>query len=127
MLLHILSEAHIRLEMEGEHGLEVVGEHLGPVQMLAASLALCTASVMHDYAATAHFHLHQFAIEVTWEYAEHPYRVGNMTMRLHVGADVPPSRQKALLRAAEQCTVHNTLTHGTHIDMTLEVPGVEQA
>ncbi len=127
MLLHIVSDDHIRLEVDGGDGLEVHGEHFGPVQMLAASLALCTASVMHDYAATAHLHLHQFAIEVQWTYANHPYRVSNIAMRLEVGPDVPPSRQKALLRAAEQCTVHNTLTHGSHIDMTLEVPGVEQA
>lgn len=126
MHLHIIREDHIRLEINGEDGLEVVGERFGPVQMLAASLALCTASVMQDYAATAHFHLHQFAVVVAWAYAEQPYRASHFDMTLEVGADVPPSRQKALLRAAEQCTVHNTLTHGSHIEMRLEVEG-EQA
>jgi uncharacterized OsmC-like protein len=123
MQLHIIREDHIRLEIDGESGLEVVGEHFGPLQMLAASLALCTASVMQDYAATAHFHLHQFAVVVAWQYAEQPYRASHFDMVLEVGADVPPSRQKALLRAAEQCTVHNTLSHGSTIAMRLEVEG----
>lgn len=128
MLLHILDTEHIRLEMDGTDGLDVHGEEFGPIQMLAASLALCTASVMRDYAATAQFHLRQFTVDVRWNYAEHPYRVGHMHMTLEVGPDVPPSRHKALLRAAEHhCTVHNTLTHTTHIMTTLEVPGVEQA
>ena len=126
MHLHIIREDHIRLEINGEDGLEVIGEGFGPVQMLAASLALCTASVMQDYAATAHFHLHQFAVVVAWAYAEQPYRANHFDLILEVGADVPPSRQKALLRAAKQCTVHNTLTHGSHIETRLEVEG-EQA
>jgi uncharacterized OsmC-like protein len=127
MQLHIVSDEHVRLEMDDHNGLEVVGDHFGPLQMLAASLALCTASVIQDYAATAHLHLHQFAVAVTWDYAEHPYRVGHMEMTLQVGPEVPPNRQKAILRAAEQCTVHNTLTHGAQINMRLEVPGAEQA
>ncbi|HEX6288522.1 MAG TPA: OsmC family protein [Herpetosiphonaceae bacterium] len=127
MQLHVVDDKHIRLEIDGEHGLEVIGDPFGPLQMMAASLALCTASVMQDYAATAHFHLHHFAVVVVWDYTEQPYRVGHMQMTLQVGPDVPPSRQKALLRAAQQCTVHNTLTHGARIEMTLEVPGAEQA
>ena len=126
MHLHIVHDEHIRLEMDGEDGLEVIGEHFGPLQMLAASLALCTAAAMQDYAATAHFHLHQFAVVVVWEYTEQPYRVGRFGMILEVGADVPPSRQKALLRAADQCTVHSTLTHGCKVETRLEVQG-EQA
>jgi uncharacterized OsmC-like protein len=62
-------------------------------------------------------------VVVAWQYAEQPYRASHFDMVLEVGADVPPSRQKALLRAAEQCTVHNTLSHGSTIAMRLEVEG----
>lgn len=126
MRLHVLEPTHIRLEIDGRAGLDGFGE-LKPVQMLAASLALCTAAVMQEYAATSQFQLHDFAIAVRWSYNERPRRVGQMQMRLEIGPHVPPSRQKALLRAAEHCTVHNTLTHSPRIEMTLEVPGVEQA
>jgi uncharacterized OsmC-like protein len=128
MLLHILDDQHVRLEFDDSEGLEVHGSPFGPLQMLAASLALCTASVMQDYATTAQFHLHDLAIDLAWHYAEEPYRVGQMHMRLEIGPDVPPSRHKALLRAAEHhCTVHNTLSHSTHIHTKLEVVGAEQA
>ena len=127
MQLHVMSDEHIWLEIDGQDGLDVHGDQFGPLQMLAASLALCTASVMQDYAVTAQFHLHHFAIAVHWSYAEQPYRVGQMHMVLEVGPDVPPSRQKALLRAAEHCTVHNTLKHATPVETTLEVLGAEQA
>ncbi len=128
MQLHIIDEQHVRLDLDDEDGLAVHGSPFGPLQMLAASLALCTASVIQDYATTAQFHLHQLAIDVLWDYADHPYRVGQMQMKLEIGPDVPPSRHNALLRAAEHhCTVHNTLTQATQIHTTLEVAGGEQA
>lgn len=128
MLLSIIDEQHVRLELDHADGLAVDGSPFGPLQMLAASLALCTASVMEDYATTAQFHLHDLAIDVTWDYAEQPYRVGHMQLKLEVGPEVPASRQKALLRAAEhQCTVHNTLTSATQIHTTMEIIGAEQA
>lgn len=127
MQLHIIDEQHVRLDLDDEDGLAVHGSPFGPLQMLAASLALCTASVIEDYATTAQFHLHQLGIEVLWDYVDDPYRVGQMQMKLEIGPDVPPSRHKALLRAAEQCTVHSTLMHATQIHTTMEVVGAEQA
>lgn len=129
MQVQVVDEQHIRLAVDGnDDGLEVVGAAFGPVQMLATSLALCTAAVMRDYATTAQFGLHRWVIDVQWAYAERPRRLHDIRMLLEVGPEVPPSRQSALLRAAEtQCTVHNTLTHTTHIRTKLEVPGVEQA
>lgn len=127
MQLDIVGDEHVRLVMDGEDGLDVQGGPFGPLQMLAASLALCTASVMQDYATTAQFHLHQFAIDIRWSYTEHPYRIGQIQTTIQVEPDVPPSRQRALLRAAEHCTVHNTLKHTANVHTTLEVPGVEQA
>ena len=127
MLLRIVAEDHVRLELDDSDGLNVDGPHFGPLQMLAASLALCTFSVLQDYATTAHLHLHDLAVDVRWDYVEHPYRVGEIKMSLEVGPDVPPSRHRALLRAAEQCTVHNTLTHSTRVETTLEVQGAQQA
>ena len=127
MLLYIVEDEHIRLEINGDEGLEIHGEPFGPLQMLATSLALCTASTMHDYAVTAQFHLHEFAIDVRWDYAEQPYRIGHIQMAVEVGPDIPPSRQNALLRSAKHCTVHNTLMHHTSVTTTLEVAGAEQA
>lgn len=125
MLLHVLAGEHLRLEIDGDPGLDVHGEQFGPLQMLAASLALCTASVIQDYAATAQFRLSDLAIDVRWSYSEEPYRIGLMHTLIEVGTNVPHSRRQALIRAAERhCTVHNTLTHGATIKTTLLTPGM---
>lgn len=127
MLLHIIADDHILLEMDDADEFEVHGSPFGSLQMLATSLALCTASVLQDYSTTAQFHLHGLAIDVRWRYADHPRRAADYQMTLLIDPHVPPSRHRALLRAAEQCTVHNTLTHGARVETTLEVVGAEQA
>jgi uncharacterized OsmC-like protein len=127
MQLHILNDNYIRLTVDGTDDLEIHGVPFGPLQMLAASLALCTASVLHDYAAIGQFKLIPFAVDVRSHYADHPYRVGRMQLGLVIGPHVPPSRHQALVRAVDQCTVHRTLTRGTSIETTLEVAGAEQA
>lgn len=127
MQLEIVDAAHVRLAVDGQDGLDVDGAPFGPLQMLATSLALCTAATVQDYAQTAQFQLLPCVVDVRWSYTDHPYRVEEMQMRLEVAPQVPPSRQQALLRAAEHCTVHNSLHRGVRIITTLEVPGVEQA
>ncbi len=112
MLLHILADEHIRLETAaGGAGLAIDGENFGPLQMLAASLALCTASVIQAYAETAHLDLHEFAIEVRWEYVEDPYRVGRYDMTLHLPEGLSTARHRAIGRVANTCSIHNTLQH----------------
>lgn len=127
MQLEIVDAAHVRLALDGQDGLDVAGAPFGPLQMLATSLALCTAVTVQDYAQTAQFRLLPCVVDVRWSYADHPYRVEQMQMRLEVSPHVPPSRQQALLRAAEHCTVHNSLQRGVRVTTTLEVPGVQQA
>ncbi len=128
MLLHVVAGEHLRLEVDGAPGLDVHGEQFGPLQMLAASLALCTASVISDYATTAQFKLADVVIDVHWSYSEEPYRIGLMHMHIRIGSQVPHNRRQALIRAAERhCTVHNTLSHGATIKTTLVTPGVELA
>lgn len=96
-------------------GLNVTGDEFGPLQMLATSLALCTASVVHAYGETAQLSLDGFAVAVAWEYADGPHRVGSFALTLHLPATVPEGRHRAILRAAETCTVHNTLLHSPAI------------
>ncbi len=128
MQLTILDEQHVRLATLGD-GFEVVGEHFGPLQMLATSLALCTASVVQAYGDTAQLNVAGFEIDVQWGYVEDPYRVGNFDMTLLLPPTVPPQRHKAVIRAANTCTVHHTLQHHPHIatDVAVLDPAAPQA
>jgi uncharacterized OsmC-like protein len=127
MLLKIFDDTHLRLELNGEDELEIGGAPFGALQMLATSLALCTGAVLHDYATAAQLVLEPFALEVRWRYAEHPRRVEHFDVEVLLGPHVPPSRHAALLRAAEHCPVHRTLTRGAKINTMLEVEGAQQA
>lgn len=127
MLLTVLAEDHIRFELDAHDELNIAGAPFGALQMLAASLALCTAAVLLDYATTAQVHLHGLALDVRWHYAERPRRISEMQLTLRIGPELPPNRHAALLRAAEHCTVHATLTHGARITTHLEVADGQQA
>ncbi len=127
MQLVMLDEAHVRLDTAaGGDGLSIEGDDFGPLPMLATSLALCTASVIHAYAETAHLDVHGFAVEVRWDYVDDPYRVGHFDLTLHLPASVPAARHRAILRAADTCTVHQTLTHSSTIETAVQTFAPEQ-
>ncbi len=127
MQLSIINDTQIRLDVDGDQALTIGGEALGALGMLASSLAMCTAAVLHEYATTAQFVLEPFTIEVRWQVAERPRRVQHFTMQVRVPPHVPWSRHTALLRAAEHCTVHNTLVGGATINSMVEVSNAQQA
>ncbi len=127
MQLTILNERHIRLDADGHEELAIDSEAFGPLQMLATSLALCTAAVLHEYAVTAQLTLEPFSIEVRWAYGGRPRRIEHFDVQLLLPPHVSPGRHAALLRATEYCTVHATLAHSTTIETTLEVEGAQQA
>ena len=120
MLLTIIAEDHIRLDTGGEDGLVVEGESFGPLPMLAASLALCTVSVIQSYADGAGVDVAGFGVEVRWNYVEDPYRVGRYDVTLHLPTSVPQSRHRAIVRVADTCTVHATLIHPPAIETVVE-------
>jgi uncharacterized OsmC-like protein len=86
-----------------------------PLHMLAGALATCTASVLSSYADPARLHVHGARLAIEWDYAEGPHRVGAYRMTIIWPDELPEGRRKALMRAAEQCTVHATLQHSPSI------------
>jgi uncharacterized OsmC-like protein len=81
-----------------------------PFHMLGGSLAACTFTVIASWAANAKLDVADLVIEVSWEFAEQPHRVGAMSIDLH-WPSLPPQRREAARRAANLCTVHHTLQH----------------
>lgn len=127
MQIVILDEQRIRLETAGgdEEELAVDGGPFGPIPMLAASLALCTASVIHSYAETARLDVDGLAIEINWDFAEDPHRIGHYTITLYLPEGVPAARHRAIIRAVDTCTVHQTLSHAPSFETVVEtlLPG----
>jgi putative redox protein len=85
------------------------GEGFGPLQMLVASLVLCTAAVLKTYANNVlRLEVAGLRLSAEWAYAERPKRVGEIQLEI-VWPGLPESRIEAVRRAAETCTVHRTL------------------
>ncbi len=121
MQISKLGDNHFRLDTAaGGEGLAVEADDFGPLPMLATSLALCTASVINSYADVAGLEVHGFAIEVRWEFADDPHRIGRFDLTLQLPASVPAARHRAILRAADTCTVHQTLTHSPIIETDIQ-------
>lgn len=87
-----------------------VHAHFSALPMFAASLGLCTASVVETYAERFDVTADDLEIRIDWEYAEAPYRVADIDMGI-TWPSLPESRRAAVERAAESCTIHNTLEH----------------
>lgn len=117
MKIILLSDDAIRLVPEpGPMTIEAssIEQQYSPFHMLASSLATCTFSVLHSWAANAKLSADDLAIEVRWQFAQEPYRVGEMRLT-YDWPSLPPSRIRAVARAAELCTVHATLRHSPSI------------
>lgn len=94
---------------------EGVHAHYSALQMFATSLGLCTASVIETYGERFDASAEDLAIRVDWSYAEDPYRVDQIEMTID-WPSVPESRREAVRRAAETCTLHNTLHQPPEVD-----------
>jgi uncharacterized OsmC-like protein len=82
--------------------------HFSAMEMFATSIGLCTYSVLMSYAEQASAGTTGLAIRMRWRYAEGPYRISGIDMDI-TWPELPANRLKAAERAAEQCTLHNTL------------------
>lgn len=120
LLLHGPTELEVvelgsagHLHVEGDAG----GEGFGPLQMLAASLALCTASVMISYdEGVARVGVDGLSVRVRWSYGDR--RVDAMEMDI-VWPALPEKRLEPARRAAASCTVHRTLHDPPRVTTTV--------
>jgi uncharacterized OsmC-like protein len=113
----LLSEDSIRLEPQaGMLTIEAPDEktEYSPFHMLASSLATCSWSVLASWASNTGLEVVDLAIEVSWEFADNPNRVGRMDMRLD-WPSLPAERVEVARRAAALCAIHASLSHPTEV------------
>lgn len=116
MRIILESEASVRLAA-GSEGVVLEpepGVALSPFHLLAASLAMCTWSVLMGWAEAASLDASGLELVVAWEFGGDPIRVEEMRMGVE-WPGLPAGRRGAAERAASQCTVHHTLEHGSRV------------
>ena len=123
MKITLLSEDRIRMDARaGPLSVEAESAemHYSPFHMLASGLASCTLSVLAAWGSNAGYDPDDLHIEVGWEFAEDPHRVGRMEVDIE-WPSLPPERHAAAVRAAGLCTIKKTLE--TPPELAVEVRG----
>lgn len=113
MKITLLSDDRIRMDAKaGPLSVEAESAETqySPFHMLASGLASCTLSVLAAWGSNAGLSPDDLEVEVGWEFAENPHRVGRMEMQL-LWPSLPPERHAAAVRAAGLCTIKKTLEH----------------
>jgi putative redox protein len=87
-----------------------------PTELLVGSLASCVAFYAGRYLERHGFGRGGLRVTAEFAMARQPTRVGSVRLRVHVPAELPPERARALRAFAARCTVHNTLHHQPAID-----------
>jgi uncharacterized OsmC-like protein len=126
MKLILESDEAVLLEAGESPGLEIEPAQetiaLSPFHLLAASLAICTYSVLWGWAQHAQLGVADLQLRGGWSFAESPKRVGSIALQLR-WPSLPPERWSAALRAAELCTIHATLAHPPDMHISMEGEG----
>ena len=113
MKITLTSEESIRLEQTpGPMTIEAASadQQYSPFHMLASSLAFCTFSILHSWAENKDLSPDALSVDVAWQFAEKPHRVGSMQITF-AWPGLPADRLAQAKRVAALCTVHKTLEH----------------
>lgn len=117
----------MRITVEGETALTVAGGgegleieeeggRLGPLEMLAASLATCTVAVLTSWGRNVGLDPDDLVVRLEWEYVDDPYRVGRYDLEVR-WPGLPDGRRDRARRVVEACTVHHTLAHPPEMEV----------
>jgi putative redox protein len=91
----------------------------GPLELLPASLGTCVAYFVQQFLATRGVDTSGLEVEVGVLGAPNPHRIGRFEVSVVLPGGVPERYRELVVRAAETCTVHHTLTHRPEIVVTL--------
>jgi putative redox protein len=95
------------------------GKGMTPPEHCVAGLAACVGVYVRDFAAARNIPHEGFRVEAEWERADNPARIGKILIRLYMPSEVPERYRQPLIRAAEQCLVHNTLRMAPQVSIAL--------
>ena len=88
-------------------------------ELLLASLGSCIGSVLVYFADRHDIDLEGMKIDLDWEIAEGPHRIGAIDVAVSIPKHLPPDQAQTLDRVAHSCLIHNTLTHPPSISLDL--------
>ena len=86
-------------------------EGMTPVDMLISSLGACIGVFIAGILSRRKVDLSKCSVSLDWEMADSPRRVGNIAVKINLPEGLSETDKETVLKAANKCTVHNTLHH----------------
>lgn len=93
---------------------------LSPTELLVASLGSCIVYYVVVFLERRKVPAEGLKVILDWEYAENPRRIGKINASISLDAILDEKQKKGLLKIAQSCTVHNTLTHAPQINVSMQ-------
>src|ERR1044072_5316921 len=93
---------------------------MSTVDLFVGSLAGCVALFVTRFCVRHRLSTYGLTIDAEWSMAEHPHRVGAITLRLHLPAALSADQRERLLKVAHGCTVHQSLLRPPRVDIVVE-------
>jgi uncharacterized OsmC-like protein len=90
-----------------------------PLELMPAALGTCVAFFVKQFLATRGLDATGLAVQVFTAPEANPHRIGRFEVTVSVPMGVPGQYRDAVVKAAESCTVHHTLTHHPEIAVEL--------
>jgi putative redox protein len=91
-----------------------------PQELLAGSLASCTAITMEMYAERKGWNIGEVAVEVNYEPAQRGSPT-KFTMAVQLPKELPEEQREKLMQIAAKCPVHRTLEGEVMFDESVEL------
>jgi len=113
------------LELISDQPVEEGGDNLGftPPELLIASLGSCIGVYIESFAERHGVDITGLTINLEWEKVAKPARIGKIRCWIKIPTVIDEQMAAALLRVAEQCLIHNTLTQAPEIKVEIERKG----
>lgn len=92
---------------------------LSPVELFVGSVASCVGYFVGRFCARHGIPADGLSVEAEWAMAEHPHRVGQVGLSIHLPHPVTHEMKERLLKVAHGCTVHQSLMTAPTVDIKL--------
>jgi uncharacterized OsmC-like protein len=90
-----------------------------PVEMLCVSLGTCIGLMVDEYCRRNSYTDGNVLLSLTYQMGGTPKKIDVITLDIELPKDFPPKKRKAVLKIAQTCPIHATLSHPPQIDIDI--------
>jgi uncharacterized OsmC-like protein len=92
---------------------------MSPVELFVGSVAGCVGYFVGQFCARHNIPCEGLTVDAEWTMAEGPHRVGAIALAIHLPHRITPEQKERLLKVAQACTVHQSLTVAPNVAIVL--------